>query len=79
MPKGQSPKIKGSLCNIPIQEVDKNRNSLPIQAASNDLIIIELKPEKEFRGHVILEAVRPNFFRQVFEIFEGKEIACIVI
>ena len=39
MPKGQSPKVKGSLCNIPILEVDRNCSSLPRPAASNGLVI----------------------------------------
>ena len=41
MPKGKSFKIKGSICNIPVSEVDVNCNMLPRPADSNGLIKIE--------------------------------------
>ena len=41
MPKGKSLKIKGSICNIPVSEVDVNCNMLPRPADSNGLIKTE--------------------------------------
>lgn len=29
--------------------------------ASTDLVIVKLKPKKEFRGHVTFEPMRPNY------------------
>ena len=43
MPKGKSLKIKGSICNIPVSEVDVNCNMLPRPADSNGLIIVKLE------------------------------------
>ena len=42
MPKGKSLKIKGSICNIPVSEVDVNCNMLPRPVDSNGLIIVKL-------------------------------------
>ena len=39
MPKGQSPKLKGALCNIPIDDC----NTLQRPADSNSIIIVKLK------------------------------------
>ena len=64
MPKGNSPKLKGTICNIPIEMVDVNCNSLPRPADSNGLIIVKLKRKVEYRGHVLFEPVRPEFVKQ---------------
>ena len=42
MPKGQSPKLKGVLCNVPIDVADIC-NILPRPADSNGTVIIKLK------------------------------------
>ena len=44
MPKGQAPKVKGSICNVPIHVVD-TCNSLPRSADSNGLLIVKLNIE----------------------------------
>ena len=44
-PKGQSPQIKGSLCNVPILEVPKK--SLRGPAASNVLATVKQKAKKK--------------------------------
>ena len=59
MPKGKLPKIKGSLCNIPVNEVYDNCKSLPRPADSNGLLIVKLKHKAEYHSHVIFEPVRP--------------------
>ena len=60
MPKGQSPKVKGSICNIPVSDIDSNCNSLPRPADSNGVIVVKLKRKVEYRGHVLFEPVRPR-------------------
>ena len=52
MPKGQSPKMKGSICNIPISEIDNNYNSLPRPADRKGVIIVKLKRKAAYRGHM---------------------------
>ena len=44
-PKGQSPQVKGSLCNVPILEVPKK--SLREPAASNVLATVKQKAKKK--------------------------------
>ena len=60
MLKGQTPKLKGALCNIPIDVVDVC-NTLPRPADSNGIIKVKLKRKLQYRGHVYFESVRPNF------------------
>ena len=61
MPKGKLPKIKGNLCNIPVNEVYDNCQSLPRPEDSNALLIVKLKLKAEYRSHVLFESVRPVF------------------
>ena len=42
MPKGQSPKLKGALCNVPIDVVDVCK-PLSRPADSNGIVIVKLK------------------------------------
>ena len=42
MPKDQSPKLKGAICNVPI-DVVRTCNTLPRPADSNGLLIVKLK------------------------------------
>ena len=51
MPKGQCLKLKGALCNIPIDVVDLC-NTLLRPADSNGIIIVKLKRKLQYRGHV---------------------------
>ena len=39
MSKGQSPKIKGTICKVPIDSIDIS-NTLPLQANSSGLVIV---------------------------------------
>ena len=64
MPKGQSPKVKGSICNIPISEIDNNCNSLPRPADSNGVIIVKLK---RTAGHGLFEPVRPRLIESLLQ------------
>ena len=55
---GQSPKVKGNICNIPITEMESNCKSFPTFADSDGIIIVKLKRKNNFRGHVLLEPVK---------------------
>ena len=66
MPKGQSPKLKGVLCNIPINVVDVC-NTLSRPADSNGIIIVKLKRKSHYRDHVYFESVRPNFISRFLQ------------
>ena len=71
MPKGKSLKIKGSICNNPVSEVDVNCNMLPRPADSNGPIIINLKRKLEYKGHAVFEAVRPDVAIQFLEFLRS--------
>ena len=58
MPKGQSPKVKDSICNIPISEKDSNCNSLPRPADSNGVIVIKLKKLKKNMVNITLHLLK---------------------
>ena len=60
MPKGRFPKLKGSICNIPIDLADIT-NVLPHGGDSNGLVIVKLKRKLNYQGHVYFEAVSPEF------------------
>ena len=59
MPKGKFPKLKGSICNVPIDTADIV-NVLPRGADSNGLVVVKLKCKLCYRGHVYFESVRPE-------------------
>ena len=61
MPKGKLPKIKGSLCNISVNEVYDNCRSLSSPSDSNGLLIAKLKCKAEYHSHALFEPVRPVF------------------
>ena len=60
MPKGQQRKIKGAICNVPV-ECDKTFHVLPRPPESSGIIMLRLKRKLQFRGHVYFQAVRPQF------------------
>ena len=60
IPKGKLPKIKGSSCNIPVNKVYDNYQSLPRTADSNGLLIVKIKRKVEYRSRVLFEPVRPT-------------------
>ena len=71
MPKGQSPKMKGSVCNMPV-EIKDVRTLLPRQADSNGLVIIELKRKLEYRGHVYFEPVPPDIVLRLLHFLKAN-------
>ena len=66
MPKGQGPKIRGAICNVPI-DTTAISNTLPRQADSNGPVIVKLKCKLEYRGHVYYESVRPYVINQLLQ------------
>lgn len=59
MPKGQQRKIKGAICNVPV-ECDQTCNILPRPSERSGIIMLKLKRKLQFRGHVYFQAVRPQ-------------------
>lgn len=49
--KGELAKIKGSICNVPI-EAAIICHILPRAAVSNELFVVKLKRDLKYRGHV---------------------------
>ena len=66
MPKGQMPKLKGSICNVLI-DTAAIANTLPQGADSNGIIMMKLKCKLVYRGHVYFEAVSPESVRSALE------------
>ena len=64
IPKGQAPKLKGAICNIPI-ETEKVCNTLPRPSDDNGLILLKLKRKLEYHGHQYFEPVRPDFVNSI--------------
>ena len=60
MPKGQQRKVKGAICNVPV-ECDQTCKVLPRPPERSGVIMLKLKRKLEFRGHVYFQAVRPQF------------------
>ena len=67
--KGEFSKIKGSICNVPIETANVC-NILPRPAVANGLILVKLKRDLKYRGHVYFEPVRPHIVpgSELFEI-----------
>ena len=65
MPKGQQRKIKGAICNVPV-ECDKTCQTLPRAPESSGMILLKLKRKLQFRGHVYYQAVRPEVLLYAF-------------
>ena len=59
MPKGQQRKIKGAICNVPV-ECDQTCCILPRPSERSGIIMLKLKRKLEFKGHVYFEAIRPE-------------------
>ena len=58
MPKGQQKKIKGAICNVPV-ECAQTCSVLPRPPETSGIIMLKLKRKLDFRGHVYFQAVRP--------------------
>ena len=63
MPKSQFTKIKGAMCNVPI-ETDNICNILPRGIDSNGLILLKLKMKLCYCGHLLFEPMRLDVFKE---------------
>lgn len=72
MSKGQTLKIKDSICNVPINNTENNCNFLPQPSDKNGIIIVKLK-KIENRGGVLCEPVRRNFVKQLLDFRCSKK------
>ena len=63
-PKRQQRKMKGAICNVPI-ECDLTCNQLPRPPDRSGIIMLKLKRKLQFRGHVYFQAVRLELMQQV--------------
>ena len=70
MLKGQSPKLKGTLCNVPIDVLDIC-NTLPRPVDSNGVVMVKFKRKLQYRGHVYFESVRHHF--QIIAVFKAEQ------
>ena len=59
MSKGQQRKIKGAICNVPV-DCDKTCTVLLGPPERSGIIMLKLKRKIAFRGHVYFQAVRPD-------------------
>ena len=64
MPKRQQRKIKGPICNVPV-ECDRTCKQLPRPPDRSGIIMLKLKRKLQFRGHVYFQAVRAELIQQV--------------
>ena len=71
MPKAKFLKMKDSMCNIPVTEVDENRNMLPRPADSNGLLLGKLKSKLKYKDYVEFEAVRSALVLQFLEFLKS--------
>ena len=71
MPKGQIPKIKGAICNVPIDESEVHK-VLPHGADSNGFISVKLKRKLSYHGHVYFEPVRRDHVQRALEFLKAN-------
>ena len=71
MPKGQSPKLKGSICNVPVESKDVC-NVLPRGMDNNGVVLVKLKRKLCYRGHVYFEPVRPGIVVSALEYLKAN-------
>lgn len=58
MPKGQSPKFRGSKCNILISKIDSNFRLFPSPVNTDGVFAVKSKRSVEYRRYVRYEPVR---------------------
>ena len=71
MPKGQSPKIRGAICNVPINS-EEICNVLPRGMDNNGIVQVRLKKRLNFKSHVYFEAVRPEYLQNVLTFLKQE-------
>ena len=71
MPKGQYPKVKGAICNVPV-DVENVCKVLPRPPDNNGLLFLKLKRKLMYQGHVYFEAVRPEKMHAALHYLKGN-------
>ena len=66
-PTGQCPKLKGAICNTPIDTSDIT-SVLLHGANKSGLIMVKLKHKLSFQGHLCFSPVSPDLFIWLFLI-----------
>ena len=64
MSKGQAPKMKGAICNVPINAADIC-NVLPRGMDNNGVVRVALKKRMCFKSNVYFQPVRPSFVNEI--------------
>jgi len=59
MPKGQQRKVKGAICNVPV-DCDQTCKVLPRPPETSGIILLKLKRKMQYTGHVYFQPVRPD-------------------
>ena len=69
MSKGQTPKMHGSMVNVPVN-LSETCNHLPREGNCEEVILVKLKRKLSFKGHVYFEPVRPQRVRAALEFLQ---------
>ena len=69
MPKGQQKKIRGAICNDPVN-CDTVCQSLPRPSELSGIILLKSKRKLEYSGHQYCEAVRPEFVKNALQVLK---------
>ena len=70
MPKGQTPKMHGSIVNVPVN-VSETCNHLPRERNCEEVILVKLKRKLCFKGHAYFEPVRRRRVRAALEFLQN--------
>ena len=73
MPKGQQPKVKGVICNIPVN-CDTMCRTLPRPPENSGIIIVKLKRKLSYHGHQYCESVRPQFVQNALNYLKVNNV-----
>ena len=69
--KGQQKKVKGAICNVPVN-CETVCKSLPRPSEQSGVILLKLKRKLKYSGHQYCEAVRPESLRRALEFLKEK-------
>ena len=78
MPKGQQRKIKGAICNVPV-DCGQTCNVLPRPSERSGIIMLKLKRKLSFRGLVYFPAVRPDIILNALNWLKWRCHLCVKI
>ena len=70
-PKGQQRKIKGAICNVPVN-CEIVCKSLPRPSEQSGVILLKLKRKLKYSGHQYCESVRPESLRRALKFLKEK-------